>query len=47
MCSAITYTPMTKVMLSGSLAKKFFRSKQFLLDGGIGRGGVPCTQCDH
>lgn len=34
MCSAITYTPMTKVMLSGSLAKRFFRSKPFLLDGG-------------
>ncbi|WP_085637871.1 MULTISPECIES: tail assembly protein [unclassified Pseudomonas] len=34
MCSAITYTPMTRVLLSGSLAKKFFRSKHFLLDGG-------------
>lgn len=34
MNSAITYTPTTTVMLSGSLAKKFFRSKLFLLDGG-------------
>jgi predicted phage tail protein len=34
MCSAITYTPSTKVMLSGSLAKKFFRSRSYLLDGG-------------
>lgn len=34
MHSAITYTPMTKVMLLGSLAKKFFRSQPFLLDGG-------------
>ncbi|BAV74216.1 bacteriophage lambda tail assembly I [Pseudomonas chlororaphis subsp. aurantiaca] len=33
MCSAITYTSTTKVMLSGSLAKKFFRSKPYLLDG--------------
>lgn len=34
MCSAIAYTLMTKVMLSGSLSKKFFRSRPFLLDGG-------------
>jgi len=34
MSSAITYTPKTIVKLSGSLAKKFFRSKPFLLDGG-------------
>ncbi len=34
MSPAITYTPTTTVMLSGSLAKKFFRSKPFLLDGG-------------
>lgn len=34
MCSAITYTPTTKIMLSGSLARKFFRSKPYLLDGG-------------
>lgn len=34
MSAAITYTPTTKVMLSGSLAKKFFRSKSYLLDGG-------------
>lgn len=34
MCSGTKKTSMTKVMLSGSLAKKFFRSKQFLLDGG-------------
>ncbi|WP_130908279.1 tail assembly protein [Pseudomonas sp. Sample_16] len=32
--SAITYKPTTKVMLSGSLAKKFFRSRSYLLDGG-------------
>lgn len=36
MASAAHYTPSTKVMLSGSLAKKFFRSKPFLLDGGSG-----------
>ncbi|WP_433766632.1 tail assembly protein [Pseudomonas putida] len=36
MASAAHYTPTTKVMLSGSLAKKFFRSKPFLLDGGSG-----------
>ncbi|MGH8387244.1 MAG: tail assembly protein [Pseudomonas sp.] len=36
MASAAHYTPATKVMLSGSLAKKFFRSKPFLLDGGSG-----------
>ncbi|KAB0502758.1 tail assembly protein [Pseudomonas lini] len=34
MSAAITYTPTTKVLLSGSLAKKFFRSKSYLLDGG-------------
>lgn len=34
MHSAITYTPMTIVKLSGSLANKFFRSQPFLLDGG-------------
>ncbi|ROO33375.1 tail assembly protein [Pseudomonas sp. 7SR1] len=34
MHSAVTYTPMTTVKLSGSLAKKFFRSQPFLLDGG-------------
>lgn len=34
MCSAITYNPSTKIMLSGSLARKFFRSKPFFLDGG-------------
>ncbi|SED31176.1 Phage-related protein, tail component [Pseudomonas frederiksbergensis] len=34
MCSAITYTPTTTVMLSGSLAKKFYRSRPYLLDGG-------------
>ncbi|MGX1087414.1 tail assembly protein [Pseudomonas sp. AP3_22 TE3818] len=36
MASTAHYTPATKVMLSGSLAKKFFRSKPFLLDGGSG-----------
>lgn len=34
MCSAITHTATTKVLLSGSLAKKFFRSKPYVLDGG-------------
>lgn len=34
MATAIAYTPTTKVMLSGSLAKKFFRSQPYLLDGG-------------
>jgi len=36
MASSAHYTPTTKVMLSGSLAKRFFRSKPFLLDGGSG-----------
>jgi len=36
MAKAIQYTPTTKVMLSGSLSKKFFRSKPYLLDGGSG-----------
>lgn len=36
MALAIQYTPTTKVMLSGSLSKKFFRSKPYLLDGGSG-----------
>ncbi|QBR32822.1 MULTISPECIES: tail assembly protein [Pseudomonas] len=34
MYHAVTHTPMTKVMLSGSLSKKFFRSKKFFLDAG-------------
>lgn len=36
MAIAIQYTPTTKVMLSGSLSKKFFRSMPYLLDGGSG-----------
>lgn len=32
MATAIEYSPKTKVMLSGSLAKKFFRSHSFQLD---------------
>ncbi|WP_460153552.1 tail assembly protein [Pseudomonas sp. S2_B07] len=34
MCSVINYTPTTNVMLLGSLAKRFFRNKTYLLDGG-------------
>lgn len=34
MAMAIEFTPRTTVMLSGSLAKKFFRSMDFVLDGG-------------
>jgi len=45
MTAALNYTPMTTILLSGSLARKFGRRHRRLIDTGQTQEGVQGDEC--